>query len=45
MLNDFFARKEKGEVTPEEDFAIQRLMREATNVAINTKIKLMANKE
>lgn len=45
MLNDFFARKEKNEVTPEEDFAIQRLMREATNVAINTKIKLMANKE
>lgn len=45
MLNDFFTRKEKGEVSPEEDFAIQRLMREATNVALNTKMIMMAVKE
>ena len=45
MLEDFFKRKEEGKVSPEEDFAIQRLMREATNVAQNTKIKMMANKE
>jgi len=45
MLNDFFKRKEEGKVTPEEDFAIQRLMREATNVALNTKIKMIAVKE
>lgn len=45
MLNDFFKRKENGEVSPEEDFAIQRLMREATNVALNTKIIMMAVKE
>lgn len=45
MLNDFFKRKENGEVSPEEDFAIQRLMREATNVALNTKIIMMAIKE
>lgn len=45
MLNDFFKRKEEDKVTPEEDFAIQRLMREATNVALNTKIKMIAVKE
>lgn len=44
MLEDFFKRKEAGQVTPEEDFSIQRLMREATNVCINTKIKMMAIK-
>lgn len=44
MLNDFFKRKEEGKVTPEEDFAIQRLMREATNVAVHTIIKMMAVK-
>lgn len=45
MLNDFFNRKEQGKVSPEEDFAIQRLMREATNVALNTKIKMIAVKK
>lgn len=45
MLNDFFTRKERNQVTPQEDFAIQRLMREATNVAINTKIMMSAVKE
>jgi predicted SAM-dependent methyltransferase len=44
MLNDFFDRKEQGKVSQEEDFAIQRLLREATNVALNTKIKMMAVK-
>jgi len=45
MLNDFFKRKEEGNVTKEEDFAIQRLMREALNVAQNTVIKMIAVKE
>lgn len=45
MFDDFFKRKEEGKVSPEEDFAVQRLMREATNVAINTKIKMIAVKE
>lgn len=45
MLQDFFKRKEEDKVTPEEDFAVQRLMREAINVAQNVYIKLMANKE
>ena len=45
MLTDFFKRKEQGNVSQEEDFAIQRLLREATNVAINTKIKMMAVKQ
>lgn len=45
ILNDFFARKEKGEVSPEEDFAIQRLLREANNVAMNNRIKCVAVKE
>ena len=44
MLENFFARKAKNEVTPEEDFAIQRLMREATNVALHTKILMTAVK-
>jgi len=45
MLEDFFKRKEEGQVSPEEDFAIQRLLREATNVCMNTKIKMMAVKD
>jgi predicted SAM-dependent methyltransferase len=45
MLNNFFKRKEEGKVTQEEDFAIQRLLREANNVALNTKIKMMAVKD
>lgn len=45
MLEDFFKRKEEGKVSPEEDFAIQRLLREATNVAFNTHIKMIAVKE
>lgn len=45
MLNDFFERKEKGQVSPQEDFMMQRLMREATNVAINTKMIMSAVKE
>ena len=45
MLNDFFSRKEKGEVSQEEDFAIQRLLREANNVAMNNRIKMVAVKE
>lgn len=45
MLADFFARKEAGKVSQQEDFSIQRLMREATNVALNTKIIMAAVKE
>lgn len=44
MLKDFFNRKKLNQVTPEEDFGIQRLLREANNVAINTKIKMVAVK-
>lgn len=45
MLADFFKRKEEGNVTQEEDFSIQRLLREATNVCLNTKMKLLVIKE
>lgn len=45
LINGYNQRKEKNEITPEEDFAFQRLMREANNVAINTKIKMMAIKK
>jgi len=45
MLEDFFKRKEEGKVSPEEDFGIQRLLREANNVAMNNIIKLVAVKE
>lgn len=45
MIEDFNRRKENNQITPEDDFAFQRLMREANNVALNTKIKMMAIKE
>ena len=45
LIDNFNLRKSKGEVTQEEDFAFQRLMREANNVAINTKIKMMVIKD
>ena len=45
LINSFNQRKANNEVSPEEDFAFQRLMREANNVAINTKIKLMVIKD
>lgn len=45
MLNDFFNRKENGNVTQEEDFTIQRLLREANNVAVNNYIKCIAVKD
>ena len=44
LINSFNQRKENNQVTQEEEFAFHRLMREANNVAINTKIKLMAIK-
>jgi SAM-dependent methyltransferase len=45
MIEHFNKRKERNEVAQEEDFAFQRLMREANNVAINTKIKMMVIKD
>lgn len=44
VINGFRAKKEKGETSPEEDWLFERLMREALNVAINTKVKLQVNK-
>lgn len=44
MLKDFFRRKQLNQVTPEEDFGVQRLLREAWNVAMNVKIKMVAKK-
>lgn len=45
MLNNFFQRKEAGKITEEEEFAVQRLMREANNVAIHNIIKMVAIKK
>lgn len=45
MIDNFNQRKSQGQVTAEEDFMFVRLMREANNVAINTKIKMAAVKE
>jgi SAM-dependent methyltransferase len=45
MIADFKQRKEEGKVSQEEDFMVTRLLREATNVALNIKIKMMAVKE
>lgn len=45
MIENFNQRKAEGKITQEEDFMFTRLMREATNVAQNTKIKMVAIKE
>ena len=44
LIDNFNLRKSKHEITQEEAFAFERLMREANNVAINTKIKMMVIK-
>lgn len=40
LIADFNIRKMENKITPEEDFAMMRLMREANNVAIENVIKL-----
>lgn len=45
LIESFKRRQEQKETTQEEEFAFARLMREANNVAINTRIKMMAIKE
>jgi predicted SAM-dependent methyltransferase len=45
MIENFKRMREQGLVSEEDNFMITRLLREATNVAINTKIKMMAIKE
>lgn len=45
LIDNFNQRKQKGEVSEEEDFMMMRLLREATNVAMNTLIKMVAIKE
>lgn len=45
MLKDFHKRKDEGNITDEELFMVQRLLREATNVAAETHIKMIAVKE
>lgn len=45
MIKNHRERKEKNETTPEENWAFERLFREATNVAITTKMKLRVNKD
>ena len=45
MINSHKARREAGTSSAEENFAFERLMREATNVAIHTKILMQAIKE
>lgn len=44
LINHYRTKREKGETEPEEDWMFERLMREALNVAINTKIKLQVRK-
>lgn len=44
MLEDFFKRKESNQVTPEEDFMVYRLLREANNVIVHNKIIMKAVK-
>jgi len=44
IINSFNELKAKNLVTQEDDFAFKRLMREANNVAINTKIMLVVVK-
>lgn len=45
MIANFYTRRSRGEVDSDEDFMITRLLREATNVALNVKIIMMAVKE
>jgi SAM-dependent methyltransferase len=45
MIADYKYRRETGKTTKEEDFLVTRLMREANNVAVHTKIKLKVIKE
>lgn len=45
IVNNFNDLKNKNKITQEDSITFQRLMREANNVAINTKIKMMAIKQ
>jgi hypothetical protein len=45
IINAFFEKRKTGAISFEEDLAIQRLTREANNVAINTIIKMVAVKD
>jgi predicted SAM-dependent methyltransferase len=45
MMKDFETRKEKGETTPQEEWAYMRLFREANNVAMETLMKLVVIKD
>jgi len=45
MLDDFFKRQAEGKVEEQEAFLIQRLLREATNVAAEVHMKMVAVKE
>ena len=45
MMKDFQDRQAEGKVTPQEEFAFQRLFREANNTTTETLIKLVVIKE
>lgn len=44
MIERYKERKSRNEISAEDDFMFTRLMREANNVAINTKMKMIAVK-
>lgn len=45
MMEDFYRRKQAGQVTEQEEFAFQRLFREANNTTLETLITLVVIKE
>lgn len=45
LIQDMHRKNQEGTLTQDEEFFFQRLMREATNVAMQTKIKMIAIKE
>jgi len=45
MIDNYNNRKAQNQITPEEDFMITRLFREATNVATDVMMKLVVVKE
>lgn len=44
LVNTMKQQRDRGTLSPQDDFAFQRLMREGNNVAIQTKINMRAIK-
>lgn len=45
MINSIMQSREKGEISERENWMFERMMREGNNIAVHTKIKMVAVKE